>query len=75
MSLISASTRGGVDFDELCNGNVQYYACNPVDLTGERDVKQIEKKLIHQLEETKAALEFHSDKKIAKIYIGKTFVK
>ena len=75
MSSISASTFGGVDFDLLCRGDIQSYSFNPVDLTGERNVKQIKRKLIQQLGETVKALEFHSDRKIANIYIGKTFVK
>ena len=64
---------GGVELaDDLLRG-ARNYACNPADLTTETEVKGIKKKLIAQLDQTIEDLE--EERKIAKIYIGKTFIR
>ena len=55
--------------------NIGGYACNPADLTSETEVKGIKRKLVRQLESTVRELELHSDRTIAKIYIGKTYIQ
>ena len=70
------SSRGGVDFDALCNG-AKYYSFNLVELSTATSVEEVERKLIDKLDETMIALESYLPKKrsISKIYIGKTYVK
>ena len=75
MSGISRTTLGGAEFELLCRGDIRNYSFNPANISSERNVKHIKRKLLHQLEETVRELEFHSDKTIAKIYIGKTFIQ
>ena len=78
MSDISRTTVGGVDYEDLLRG-VKNYACNPVKkLTTETEVEEIKTKLIAQLEQTIKDLEsgeFLSDRTIAKVYIGKTYLQ
>ena len=78
MSDISRTTVGGVDYDDLLRGS-RNYACNPViKLTTETEVEEIKTKLIAQLEQTITDLEsgeFLSDRTIAKVYIGKTYLE
>ena len=78
MSDISRTTVGGVDYDDLLRGS-RNYACNPVKkLTSEPEVEEIKTKLIAQLEQTIEDLEsgeFLSDRTIAKVYIGKTYLQ
>ena len=75
-SAASTSTRGGVEFDQLCTGAVQYYSFNLVKLIAPnlKTATDIKKKLITKLDDTITALEIGSDRKIAKFYVGKTYV-
>ena len=73
MSSISKTTIGGAEFELLCRGTVRNYSANPADLSGQTEVKAVKKKLIAQLEDTIKALQIESGRKIAKIYIGKTY--
>ena len=66
---------GGVDFEQLCTGAVRNYSANPADIAGQNEVKAIKQKLIAQLESTVRELELQSDRTIAKIYIGKTYIQ
>ena len=75
MSVVSKTTQGGADFELLCTGAVRNYSFNPADLSGRRKAEDIKQRLIVQLEDTVRELELHSDRTIAKIYIGKTFIK
>ena len=76
MSSISRTTAGGIDFEQLCRGAVrENYSANPANLAGQTEVEAIKQKLIAQLESTVRELELHSDRTIAKIYIGKTFIQ
>ena len=75
MSGFSKTTVGGADFELLCTGEVKNYSANPANIAGENKVKHIKRKLIAQLESTIRELELHSDRTIAKIYIGKTYIQ
>ena len=75
MSTVSRTTIGGAEFELLCTGAVRNYSANPANIAGQTEVKAIKKKLIAQLEDTVRELELHSDRTIAKIYIGKTYIK
>ena len=66
---------GGVDFEQLCQGGIRNYSFNLADIRSEEEVKQIKRKLVNQLESTARELEFHSDRTISKLYIGKTFIQ
>ena len=66
---------GGVQYEELLRGDVRSYACNPANLSTKTEVKDIKKELIAQLEGIIRDLELQSDRQIAKIYIGKTFIE
>ena len=75
MSVVSKTTQGGADFELLCTGAVRNYSFNPADLSGQREAEDIKQKLIAQLEDTVRELELHSDRTIANIYIGKTYIR
>ena len=75
MSTISTTTRGGDEFEQLCQGRIKNYSFNLADIESERKVKHIKRKLVKQLESTINELELHSDRRIGKIYIGKTFIQ
>ena len=75
MSAISKTTQGGAEFELLCRGEIRNYSFNPANLSSERKVKYVKRKLIQQLEQTVRELEFHSERRIAKIYIGKSFIQ
>ena len=75
MSVVSiTATQGDDDFELLCTGTVRNYSFNPADLSGQREAEGIKKKLIAQLEDTVRELELQSDRTIANIYIGKTYI-
>ena len=74
MSAVSKTTQGVADFEQLCTEGIRNYSANPADLSGQREAEGIKQKLIAQLEVTVRELELHSDRKIAKIYIGKTYI-
>ena len=75
MSVVSiTATQGDDDFELLCTGAVRNYSFNPADLSGQREAEGIKQKLIAQLEDTVRELELQSDRTIAKIYIGKTYI-
>ena len=65
---------GGVEYDDLLRG-ARNYACNPADLTTETEVEGIKGMLMAQLEQTVQDLETQSDRTIAKMYIGKTYMQ
>ena len=65
---------GGVEYDDLLRG-ARNYACNPADLTSETEVEGIKGMLLKQLKQTVEDLETQSDRTIAKIYIGKTYMQ
>ena len=67
---------GGVDFDLLCHGATPYYSFNLANLMTPdvRTEDHIETKIIEKLEDTLTALQIGSGRKIAKFYIGMTFV-
>ena len=75
MSVYSRTTTGGANFDLLCTGDVRNYSFNPANIAGEKKVKHIKQKLVKKLKDTVTALQIGSSKKIAKIYIGKTFIR
>ena len=75
MSGFSKTTQGGVGFDELCEGEVKNYSFNPAVIKNEKKVKHIKRKLVRKLEDTITALQIGSERTIAKIYIGKTFIR
>ena len=75
MSSFSRTTQGGADFEQLCTGAVRNYSANPADIAELTRVKNIKQRLIDQLEDTVRELEHNSDRTIAKIYIGKTFIQ
>ena len=74
MSVVNKTTQGGADFKLLCTGAVRNYSFNPADLSGQRETEDIKQKLIAQLEDTVRELELQSERTIAKIYIGKTYI-
>ena len=74
MSVVSKTTQGGADFELLCTGTIRNYSFNPADIAGQREAEDIKQKLIAQLEDTVRELELQSDRTIANIYIGKTFI-
>ena len=74
MSDTSKTTVGGVEFDDLLRGS-RNYACHLANLASETEVKGIKKKLIEHLKQTVRELELQSDRTIAKIYIGKSYVQ
>ena len=75
MSVYSRTTTGGANFDLLCEGDVRNYSFNPAKIADEKKVKHIKHKLVKKLKDTVTALQIGSTKKIAKIYIGKTFIQ
>ena len=73
-STISAMTVGGCTFDELCNGNVLNYACdNTVDIRGS-DFEQAKQKILTHIDDCIIDLEIASERKVEKLYIGKTYI-
>ena len=75
MSVISRTTMGGAEFEQLCRGGIRNYSFNLADIRSERKVKHIKRKLVSQLEDTTKELELHSERRIGKLYIGKTFIQ
>ena len=58
----------------LCTGAVQYYSFNLANLASKRTTRDIERELVKQLESTIRELELQSDRTVAKIYVGKTYI-
>ena len=83
-SIRSVSTRGGVPFDILCQGEISYYSFNLVDLVeGEdnenkrkmdRDVKKLSKKLKETIKSLKIGPIDREGSEIQHYYIGKTYI-
>ena len=63
-----------VEFSLLCTATVRGYSFNLVDLGIGTPISTMEQMLIAQLEDTVEKLESHPDRRIAKIYIGKTYI-
>ena len=76
MSSASGSTtptsRGGISFEELCEGCQRTYAFNLVDLKRQTFEKRKEL-LIARIDGSLRELEFHSDEKVKHFCIGKTY--
>lgn len=73
----SNTTLGGCMFEDLWRGR-KSYACDPcclVDLRGENDISQAEKKLIDNVHKIFTELEIQRECSIVKFYIGKTFIR
>lgn len=70
----TSSSTAGISFDELCKGTQRNYAFNVVDLKGKK-FQERKTLLITQIQETIAALEMHSEKKVDEFIIGKTFAE
>lgn len=73
-SIASTSTRGGADYDTLCRGDEKNYSFNIVDLKNAKTFGEVLDTVKRTIRETITNLETQSDKKVAKFYIGKTFV-
>jgi len=73
-SRTSSSPWGGADYDELCKGVVQYYSFNLCDLDGYEEVRDVVDVLYRQIVATTDDLQIGSDKRIGRLYIGKTYV-
>lgn len=65
--------RGGIPFRQLCKGK-EYYSFNLTDLSSERKMKTIRRKLRKQFDSTVLRLEQHSRRKIRQLYIGTTYI-
>ena len=74
---VTAATRGGMSFDQLCRGEDPYYVCDReclVDITHRDTLETAEKKLVEKIENLFLDLQIQKDVKINKFYIGKTYV-
>ena len=65
---------GRAEFSLLRTAMVRGYSFNLVDLGIDTPISTMEQRLIAQLESTVRELERHSGRRIAKIYIGKTYI-
>lgn len=77
MSSSVCSTIGGCTFDELCNGTQTYYACdNTVDIRRVSSIEQAKRKIVRHIDGCIQAIEIeHTDMKVSKFYIGKTYIR
>ena len=78
MSKTGGSTRGGMSFDQLCRGDVPYYACDKeclVHVTHKDTLQKAEKKLVKKIKNMFNDLQIQKDATVDKFYIGKTFVQ
>ena len=77
--IATATTRGGITFDQLCRGDQSYYVCDKEclvhNISNEDTLQKMEDKLVNKIEENFRAIEIGRDAKINKFYIGKTFVQ
>lgn len=73
-SVSTNSTRGFTLYDELCCGVVKNYSYNLVDLRKKSTRERIDA-LIDKIHKTITDLELHSDKKIERFCIGKTYAE
>ena len=74
-STASSSTRGGVDYDTLCEGDVKNYSFNIVDLKNAETFDEILDTVKRTILDTIANLEIQSDKEVDQFVIGKTLVR
>ena len=65
---------GRVEFSQLCTGSVRGYSFNLVDVGIGTPISSMEQTLIAQVKRTVRELERCSGRRIAKIYIGKTYI-
>ncbi len=75
---VTAATRGGMSFDQLCRGEAPYYVCDKeclVDITHEDTLETAEKKLVEKIEKLFIEIQIQKDVTINKFYIGKTYVR
>ena len=73
-SATSATTVGGCTIEELCNGTVVSYACDyTVDIRGS-DFEQAQQKILKHIDDCIIDLEIASQRKVEKLYIGKTYI-
>lgn len=69
-----ATTRGGVDFDDLASEKVlPYYAFRLKTLDPGLSLYEARGQLVQWIDDTLRDIETQSDKKVAKFYIGKTY--
>ncbi len=70
-----ATTRGGVEFDDLASEKVPpYYAFRLTKISEGMDLRTATDILIKSIDETLTDIETQSDKRISKFYIGKTYI-
>ena len=74
MARRSSSTRGGVSFDRLCNGEERNYSFNLCDLSDYETTGAAVRTLRHKIEDTTLALEIGTGRRIGGLCIGKTLV-
>ncbi|XP_072015133.1 uncharacterized protein [Amphiura filiformis] len=75
-STISASTRGGADYDDLIRGTVKYYSFNLVDLAHYMTLTGAKQRLVQQIDDTFAdILTQQDDMEIECFTIGKSHAR
>ena len=75
---VTAATRGGMSFDQLCRGEAPYYVCDReclVDITHRDTLETAEKKLVEKIEKLFLEIQIQKDVRINKFYIGKTYIR
>ncbi len=75
---VTAATRGGMSFDQLCRGEAPYYVCDKeclVEITHKDTLETAEKKLVEKIEKLFLDIQIQKDVRINKFYIGKTYVQ
>ena len=79
MTNATASTRGGMSYEQLCRGGLpSKYVCSGeclVEITREDTLETAEKKLVDNVEKLFLDIEIQRGVKIKKFYIGKTFAE
>ncbi len=77
--IATATTRGGISFDQLCRGDQSYYVCDKEclvhDISNEDTLQEVEDKLVKKIDENFQMIQISRDAQINKFYIGKTFVQ
>ena len=77
--IATATTRGGISFDQLCRGDQSYYVCDKEclvhDISNEDTLQEVEDKLVKKIDENFQMIQISKDAQIEKFYIGKTYVQ
>ena len=71
----SVSTRGGCSFNQLCEGDISTYCSdNLVDIRGLTQLEEAKNKIVAKINDIIKSLETSREKRVAKIYLGKTYI-